>query len=90
MYKRENENEMTVSRCRGRTSQYVHIKDANVNTLATHAHLLREAFHETVIKLAVRIQLTMIYCDTLMIFHANHLIPEQEGKLLLSIISTVM
>lgn len=35
------------------------------------------------------IRVTMICCDMLMIFHANRLIPVREGKLLLSIISTV-
>lgn len=56
---------------------------------AHRTHLLREAFHEIAIMRGEEIRVTMIYCDMLMIFRANHLIPVREGKLLLSIISTV-
>lgn len=58
--------------------------------MRARSYLQREAFHEIVIKREAKIRMTMIDCDMLMIFRANRLIPVREGKLSLSIISTVM
>lgn len=60
---------------------------ANQHLLSTH--LLIEAFHGIAIMREEEIRVTMIYCDMLMIFRANRSVPVREGKLLLSIISTV-
>lgn len=71
-------------------SIYLFLTHNNIVCIKAHTYPQREAFHEIVIKREVKIQVTMIYYDMLMIFRANRLIPVREGKLLLSIISTVM